>query len=79
MDKNFIVQEANRLDKFLASQIDASRNQIEQLIKKEFVKVDGKTVNSMCKEFSKTMDLPMDQVLVKYIDGEFSELYADLV
>ncbi len=45
MDKNFIVQEANRLDKFLASQIDASRNQIEQLIKKEFVQVDGKTVS----------------------------------
>jgi len=44
MYKNFIVQESNRLDKFLASQIDASRNQIEQLIKKEFVKVDGKTV-----------------------------------
>jgi len=45
MDKNFIVQETNRLDKFLASQIDASRNQIEQLIKKDFVKVDGKTVS----------------------------------
>ncbi|MFK2821455.1 RluA family pseudouridine synthase [Arcobacter sp. YIC-80] len=45
MDKIFIVQEANRLDKFLASQIDASRNQIEQLIKKQFVKVDGKTVS----------------------------------
>lgn len=45
MDKNFIVQEANRLDKFLASQIDASRNQIEQLIKKEYVKVDGKTAS----------------------------------
>ena len=45
MDKNFIVNEANRLDKFLALQIDASRNQIEQLIKKEYVKVDGKTVN----------------------------------
>ncbi|MGM0518318.1 MAG: RluA family pseudouridine synthase [Campylobacterota bacterium] len=41
MNKNFIVQEENRLDKFLASNIDASRNQIEQLIKKEFVKVDG--------------------------------------
>ena len=39
MDKNFIVNEANRLDKFLALQIDASRNQIEQLIKKEYVKV----------------------------------------
>jgi len=45
MYKNFIVQEVNRLDKFLASQIDASRNQIEQLIKKEFVKVNGKTVS----------------------------------
>ncbi len=45
MDKNFIVNEENRLDKFLASQIDASRNQIEQLIKKEYVKVDGKTIS----------------------------------
>lgn len=45
MDKNFIVFETNRLDKFLASKIEASRNQIEQLIKKEYVKVDGKIVN----------------------------------
>ena len=45
MDKNFIVSETNRLDKFLASQIDASRNQIEQLIKKEYVKVDGKIIS----------------------------------
>ena len=44
MDKNFIVNEPIRLDKFLASQIDASRNQIEQLIKKEYVKVDGQIV-----------------------------------
>lgn len=42
MNKNFIVNEANRLDKFLALNIDASRNQIEQLIKKGFVTVDGK-------------------------------------
>ena len=45
MDKNFIVFETNRLDKFLASNIDASRNQIEQLIKKEYVKLDGKVVS----------------------------------
>ena len=45
MNKNFIVLETNRLDKFLAQNIDASRNQIEQLIKKEFVKVDGKITN----------------------------------
>lgn len=47
--------------------------------KQKIQKVDGKTVNAMCKEFSKVMDLPMDEVLVKYVDGEFSELYADLV
>lgn len=45
MYKNFIVEEEIRLDKFLTSKIDASRNQIEQLIKKEFVKIDNKTVN----------------------------------
>lgn len=45
MNKNFIVQEANRLDKYLSLNIEASRNQIEQLIKKEYVKVDGKTVS----------------------------------
>lgn len=45
MDKNFIVSETNRLDKFLALNIDASRNQIEQLIKKEYVRVDGKIVS----------------------------------
>lgn len=42
MNKNFIVQDPNRLDKFLALQLDETRNQIEQLIKKENVKVDGK-------------------------------------
>ena len=42
MNKIFIVQEPNRLDKFLSTQIEASRNQLEQLIKKEYVKVDGK-------------------------------------
>ncbi len=45
MDKNFIVQEPNRLDKFLSLNIGASRNQIEQLIKKEYVKVDEKRIN----------------------------------
>lgn len=43
MNKTFIVQEINRLDKFLAEHLHASRNQIEQLIKKEFVKINGRT------------------------------------
>ena len=45
MNKIFIVQEPNRLDKFLSLNIEASRNQLEQLIKKEYVKIDGKTVS----------------------------------
>ncbi len=44
MNKNFIVEEENRLDKFLAKKIDVSRNQIEQLIKKAFVKVEDKII-----------------------------------
>jgi 23S rRNA pseudouridine1911/1915/1917 synthase len=44
MNKNFIVQEENRLDKFLSLTLQETRNQIEHLIKKEYVKVDGKIV-----------------------------------
>ena len=44
MNKSFIVSKPNRLDKFLSLNIEASRNQLEQLIKKEYVKVDGKKV-----------------------------------
>lgn len=44
MNKNFIVQEENRLDKFLSLNLEETRNQIEHLIKKECVKVDGKTI-----------------------------------
>ena len=44
MNKNFIVEEEIRLDKYLSTQLNESRNQIEQLIKKGFVKIDNKTV-----------------------------------
>ncbi len=44
MDKIFIVQEENRLDKFLTLHIPSSRNQIEQLIKKGFVSVNGTNI-----------------------------------
>ena len=69
MDKNFIVFETNRLDKFLASQIDASRNQIEQLIKKEYVKVDGKIVNKT------GLNLKENQIIdVHFPQSEFSSV-----
>lgn len=44
MNKTFIVEEEIRLDKFLSNKLEESRNQIEQLIKKEFVKINEKTV-----------------------------------
>lgn len=46
MNKKFICDEENiRLDKFLTTILNESRNQVEQLIKKEAVLVDDKIIN----------------------------------
>lgn len=50
MEKNILMQtivavESGRLDKLLQKYLDVSRNQIEQLIKKGFVSVNGKVVS----------------------------------
>jgi len=42
MNKEFIVDENIRLDQFLTKQLKENRNQIDQLIKKGFVKVSNK-------------------------------------
>jgi 23S rRNA pseudouridine1911/1915/1917 synthase len=42
MDKEFIVDKETRLDKFLVFKLNENRNQIDQLIKKGFVKVSNK-------------------------------------
>jgi 23S rRNA pseudouridine1911/1915/1917 synthase len=42
MNKKFIVDESIRLDQFLTKQLKENRNQINQLIKKGFVKVSNK-------------------------------------
>ncbi len=44
MTQTYIVEEIDRLDKFLSSSIGHPRNQIESLIKNDCVKVDGKIV-----------------------------------
>jgi 23S rRNA pseudouridine1911/1915/1917 synthase len=41
--KKFIADEQIRLDQFLSKQLDQSRNQIEQLIKKGYVQIEGKS------------------------------------
>ncbi len=74
MNKNFIVLETNRLDKFLAQNIDASRNQIEQLIKKEFVKVDGKITNKTALKLKENQNVEVffpETQLNKRKDEEF--------
>jgi 23S rRNA pseudouridine1911/1915/1917 synthase len=47
MDKSFIItmQNMGRIDKFLAKSLNQSRNQIEQLIKKGFVSINGDVVS----------------------------------
>ncbi len=42
--KHFTVQNSDRLDSFLSEQLGSSRSQVAQLIKKEFVTVNGKKV-----------------------------------
>ena len=50
MNKEFIATQEIRLDKFLANELNQSRNQIEHLIKKGFVKLENKI---SCKTSSK--------------------------
>ncbi|MCT7580547.1 RluA family pseudouridine synthase [Aliarcobacter butzleri] len=80
MNKNFIVLETNRLDKFLAQNIDASRNQIEQLIKKEFVKVDGKITNKTGLKLKENQNVEVffpEAQLNKRKDEEFLKNYLE--
>lgn len=69
MYKYFIANSTERLDKFLASNIDASRNQIEQLIKKGFVKVDGKTLDKTGLKLKENQ-----KIEVYFPEAEFSNI-----
>ena len=44
MLKKLVADENERIDKFLSKKLDVSRNQIEALIKKSFVKLNSKEV-----------------------------------
>ena len=57
MKKSFIASKDIRLDKFLSQQLQQSRNQIEQLIKKGFVCIDEKLVKKT------STKLQLDQVI----------------
>lgn len=82
MNKNFIVQEENRLDKFLSLNLEETRNQIEHLIKKECVKVDGKTVTKtgLKLKINQTVEVYLPEVEKKEaqeIDFDVEIIYED--
>jgi len=82
MNKNFIVQEENRLDKFLSQHLNETRNQIEQLIKKECVKVDGKliTKTGLKLKINQLIELTLPEVEKKEaqeIDFDVEIIYED--
>jgi 23S rRNA pseudouridine1911/1915/1917 synthase len=82
MNKNLIVNQENRLDKFLTQNIDASRNQIEHLIKKGYVKVDGKTTlkTGLKLKIEQHVEVFFPQVIQKEaqeIDFEVEIIYED--
>jgi 23S rRNA pseudouridine1911/1915/1917 synthase len=73
MDKKYIVDESIRLDKFLSSKLEVSRNQIEQLIKKEFVKVDGKTICKSGQKLKLNQTITIQEISLETIPLTFSE------
>jgi len=67
MDKNFIVDESynqKRLDQFLSDKLEETRNQIAQLIKKGFVKVNNKTTtkNGLKLKENQIIDVELPEV-----------------
>jgi len=82
MHKNFIVFEESRLDKFLSEKLEESRNQIEQLIKKEYVKVDGKTITKTGYKLKEDQEVFVDLPIIKEskdfeVDFDVEIIYED--
>jgi len=80
--QTFIADKNERLDKFLAKKLNVSRNQIEQLIKKGYVKVNEKVVAKSgykLKENEKIEILPIKKEEKETKEAEFDIpiLYED--
>lgn len=69
MHKNFIVLEESRLDKYLSEKLDESRNQIEQLIKKGFVKIDDKIITKTGYKLKENEEILVELPVVEETKG----------
>ncbi len=80
--ESFEVQEAGRLDKILTTELQKSRNQVEQLIKEGLVEVNGKTVLKTGKKLlvGDTISYSFKEVIPKepvVVDFDVEILYED--
>ncbi len=80
--ESFEVQEAGRLDKILTTELQESRNQVEQLIKEGLVQVNGKTVLKTGKKLlaGETISYSFKEVIPKepvVVDFDVEILYED--
>jgi len=82
MTKTFIADECIRLDKFLSKKLNQNRNQIEQLIKKDYVKIKNKqnikTGLKLQLNQEIIVTLPKVEVVeAKEVDFDIEVLYED--
>ena len=79
---SFEVQEAGRLDKILTTELQKSRNQVEQLIKEGLVSVNGKTLLKTGKKLlvGETISYRFKEIIPKepvVIDFDVEIIYED--
>ena len=79
---SFEVQEAGRLDKILTTELQESRNQVEQLIKEGLVSVNGKTILKTGKKLlvGETISYRFKEIIPKepvVIDFDVEIIYED--
>lgn len=82
MNKTIIVDQQTRIDKFLTTQLNQSRNQIEQLIKKGFVQVNSKTITKTSYKLNIDQQIDIDfpappSLEAKTVDFDVQIVYED--
>ena len=82
MDKEYIVDETIRVDKFLSSKLNQTRNQIEKLIKKGCVLLDNKPILKAGHKLKLNQTIKIDfpkvsKKDVKNVDFDIEVVYED--
>lgn len=73
MNQTYISETQDRLDVYLSSKLDKTRNQIETLIKKGFVKINGKIVLKTGQKLKIGQNIEIGFPKTKQIKSDFSK------